>query len=310
MEALLTALKAAAEPTRLRLIALCARSDLTVSELTQILGQSQPRISRHLKLLADANVLERFREGAWVFHRLTHSGPMSDLANHLVSLLPEDDDQLDRDLAHLDGVRKKRTEMAAAYFSKIAPQWDQVRSLYVEESKVEEALIGLFDNDVESLLDIGTGTGQILKVFGSRVKRLEGVDLSREMLAVARVNLEKAGLKNCSVREADMYQLPYQAGSFQMAIINQVLHFADDPGRAIAEAERILSPGGCLLVCDFAPHDLEGLREEHAHRRLGFSDKEVIEWFTNVGLRCSEIVHLPGDPVTVTIWQARKPEKA
>ena len=235
---------------------------------------------------------------------------MSDFANHLVSLLPEDDEQLDRDLEHLDGVRKIRTEAAAAYFSKIAPQWDQIRSLHVEESKIEEALIGLLDDGVQSLLDIGTGTGQILKVFGSRVKRAEGIDLSREMLAVARVNLEQAGLKNCSVREADMYQLPYQAGSFQVAIFHQVLHFADDPGRAIAEAERILSPGGCLLVCDFAPHDLEELREKHAHRRLGFSDQEVIEWLTNVGMRCGEIVHLPGDPVTVTIWQGRKPEKA
>ena len=310
MEALLTALKALAEPTRLRLIAQCARSDLTVSELTQILGQSQPRISRHLKLLADANVLERFREGAWVFHRLPHSGPMSDLTNHLVSLLPENNEQLVRDLDRLDGVRRKRTEMAADYFSKIAPKWDQLRSLHVEDSKVEESMIELLDSGVESLLDIGTGTGQILKVFGSRVKRAEGVDLSREMLALARVNLEQAGLKNCSVREADMYQLPYQAGSFQGAIIHQVLHFADDPGQAIAEANRILSPGGCLLVCDFAPHDLEELRDEHAHRRLGFSDKEVKEWFTDAGLRCVDIVHLAGDPMTVTIWKGVKPKKA
>lgn len=308
MEALLTALKAMAEPTRLRLIAQCARSDLTVSELTQILSQSQPRISRHLKLLADANVLERFREGAWVFHRLPHSGPMSELAHHLVSLLPDDNEQLNRDLERLDAVRKKRTDLAAAYFSKIAPKWDQLRSLHVEDSKVEEALVGLLDGDVETLLDIGTGTGQILKVFGPLVKRAEGVDLSREMLSLARVNLEQAGLKNCSVREADMYQLPYQAGSFQAAIIHQVLHFADDPGQAIAEANRILAPGGCLLVCDFAPHELEELRDEHAHRRLGFSDKEVTEWFTDVGLRCGEIIHLAGDPVTVTIWQGHKPE--
>lgn len=310
MEALLTALKAVAEPTRLRLIALCAQSDLTVSELTQILGQSQPRISRHLKLLADANVLERFREGAWVFHRLAHPGPMSDLVDHLVSLLLENEEQLGRDMEQLAEVRKKRTEVAAAYFSKVAPQWDQVRSLHVEESKVEEALVGLLDDGIESLIDIGTGTGQMLKVFSSRVKRAEGVDLSREMLSVARVNLEQAGLKNCSVREADMYQLPYQAGSFQAAIIHQVLHFADDPGRAIAEAERILKPGGCLLICDFAPHDLEELREEHAHRRLGFSDKEITEWLTSVGMRIGEIVHLPGDPMTVTIWQGLKSEKA
>ncbi|NQU62210.1 MAG: metalloregulator ArsR/SmtB family transcription factor [Rhodospirillales bacterium] len=307
MEALLTALKAVAEPTRLRLISLCSRSDLTVSELTQILGQSQPRISRHLKLLADANVLERFREGAWVFHRLAHSGPMSEIANHLISLLPEDDEQLGRDLEHLGRVRKKRAEAAGAYFSKVAPQWDQVRTMHIEESKVEEALIGLLDHDVKTLLDIGTGTGRMLEVFGPRVERAEGVDLSRDMLAVARVNLEQAGLKNCSVREADMYQLPFQAESFQVAIIHQVLHFADDPLRAIAEAERIMQPGGCLLICDFAPHKMEELRDEHAHRRLGFSDKEVIEWVTEVGLDCGEIIHLPGDPVTVTIWHARKP---
>jgi len=306
MEALLTALKAVAEPTRLRLIALCARSDLTVSELTQILGQTQPRISRHLKLLADADVLIRYREGAWVFHRLTQSGPMSEFANHLVGLLPEDDEQLKRDLEHLNGVRKKRTEAAAKYFSKIAPQWDQVRSLHIEDSKVEEALVGLLDDDVESLLDIGTGTGQMLKLFGPLVTRAEGVDMSREMLAVARVNLEQAGLKNCSVRESDMYLLPYQNNSFQVCVIHQVLHFSDDPGRAIAEVERVLKPGGSLLVCDFAPHDLQALRDEHAHRRLGFSDKEVSDWFTGVGLACNEIIHLPGDPVTVTIWHGRK----
>lgn len=308
MENLLTALKAVAEPTRLRLIALCARSDLTVSELTQILGQSQPRISRHLRLLVEANVLQRFREGAWVFHRMVHRGQMGEFVNNVLSMLPDDDEQLRRDLDHLGRVKKRRAEVAAAYFNSIAAQWDQLRSLHVEDTEVEKELGQLMPEQFEDLLDIGTGTGRMLEVFAPRATRAEGVDLSREMLAVARANLENVGLENCSVREADMYQLPFQSESFDVAIIHQVLHFADEPGRAIAEASRVLRPGGHLFVCDFAPHDLEYLRDEHAHRRLGFSDGEVTEWFADEGLASGEIVHLPGKAVTVTIWQGIKPK--
>ncbi len=307
MDALLTALKAVAEPTRLRLIALCARSDLTVTELTQILGQSQPRISRHLKLLSDSNILERFREGAWVFHRLTHSGPMGEVARNMVALLPEDDEQLSRDRESLERVKEKRAEAAAAYFSRIAPQWDKIRSLHVEEREVESALGRMLPDGVGELLDIGTGTGRMLEIFGPRVVRAEGIDLSREMLAVARANLERAHLPNCTVRKADMYQLPFQAGSFDAVTIHQVLHYADSPSRVIAEASRVLRPAGHLLVSDFAPHDLERLRDEHAHRRLGFSDDEVADWFADENLDCGEIVHLPGNPLTVTVWQAVKP---
>jgi len=303
----LTALKAVAEPTRLRLVALCARSDLTVTELTQILGQSQPRISRHLKLLSDAHVLERFREGAWVFHRLTRKGPMDKVANLLISLLPEDDDQLSRDQESLDRIKEKRSEAAAAYFSRIAPQWDQIRSLHVEEKEVEKAFSRLLPESVNDLLDIGTGTGRMLEILGPRVRHAEGVDLSREMLSVARANLERAHLDNCTVRKADMYQLPYQANSFDVVTIHQVLHYADNPARSIAEAGRVLRPGGHLLVSDFAPHDQEHLRDEHAHRRLGFSDDEVNGWFADENLKVGETTHLPGDPLTVTIWQGIKP---
>lgn len=307
MDALLTALKAVAEPTRLRLIALCARSDLTVTELTQILGQSQPRISRHLKLLSDSNILERFREGAWVFHRLTHSGPMGEVARNMVALLPEDDEQLSRDQESLERVKVNRAEAAAAYFSRIAPQWDKIRSLHVAEREVENAIGRMLPEGVGDLLDIGTGTGRMLEIFGPRVGRAEGIDLSREMLAVARANLERAHLPNCTVRKADMYQLPFQANAFDAVTIHQVLHYADSPSRVIAEASRVLRPGGHLLVSDFAPHDLERLRDEHAHRRLGFSDDEVAAWFADENLDCGEIVHLPGNPLTVTVWQAIKP---
>jgi ArsR family transcriptional regulator len=306
METVLAALKAVAEPTRLRLVALCARGDFTVSEFTHILGQSQPRISRHLKLLTEAGVLERFREGAWVFHRLARGGSAGAIARHLDGLLPADDPDLSRDRARLEQVKQARAEAAAAYFRRMAPQWDELRSLHVDERQVEGALAGLLPGHVDALLDVGTGTGRLLEVLAARVGQAEGIDLSGEMLAVARANLERARLDNCTVRKADMYQLPFPAESFDAVTIHQVLHFADDPAGAIAEAARVLRPGGRLLVGDFAPHDQEHLRHEHAHRRLGFSDAEVDAWFAETSLEPGRPVHMPGAPLTVAIWQATK----
>ncbi len=306
VEKLLLALRAVAEPTRLRLVALCARGDLTVSELVHILGQNQPRISRHLKLLTDAGVFQRFREGAWVFHRLARTGVEGEIARYLVSLIPTDDEQLARDQEALELVQTTRAEAAAMYFSRIAPQWDEVRTLYIDEREVEKVLGDMLPDEVNDLLDIGTGTGRILEILAPRTRHAEGIDMSPEMLAVARANLERAGCDNCAVRKADMYRLPFPADSFDAITIHQVLHFADDPARTITEAARILRPGGTIIVGDFAPHDLEYLRDEQAHRRLGFSDTEVIDWFTAAGLTSGKTVHLPGEPLTVTIWQGNR----
>lgn len=306
METLLAALKAVAEPNRFRLVALCAAGDLTVSELTNILGLSQPGISRHLKLLTDAGVLERFSEGTKVFHRLSNGGTGGDVARHLISLVPEDNERLARDREGLEEVKALRAKAAANYFSTIAPEWDKIRSLHVDELEVERVLVRLLPKDIDSMLDMGTGTGRMLEIFGPRVGRAVGVDQSPEMLAIARANLERARLENCTVRKADMYTLPFPANSFDAVTVHQVLHFAVDPARAIAAAARVMRSGGCLLVSDFAPHDVEDLRAQHAHHRLGFSDREVKAWFDEAGLDCGEIVHLPGDPLTVTVWQATK----
>ena len=311
MQDLLTALRAIAEPTRLRLLALCAEGELTVSELTWILGQSQPRVSRHLKVLVEAGLLERFREGSWVFHRLTGDVSRTGIARRLVDLLPENDEELALDRNRLAEVKGERMRLAAEYFRRNALQWGQVRSLYVDEREVEGALRKLFpDSGVSDLLDVGTGTGRMLEVFGPLADRAQGIDLSREMLTVARANLERAGLGNCAVRNGDMYQLPFPSASFDIVTIHQVLHFADHPARSIAEVGRVLRPGGRVLLVDFAPHDLEFLRTDHEHRRLGFSDDEVSAWFSNADLETSEIVHLPGNPLTVTIWMATRPEAA
>jgi ubiquinone/menaquinone biosynthesis C-methylase UbiE len=308
MEQLLAGLRAAAEPTRLRLLALCAQGELTVGEFTQILGQSQPRVSRHLKLLCEAGLLERFREGTHAFYLVAKDGPCAPLARQIVDLLPANDPTVALDLERLATIKQVRAEQAAKYFRENAPRWDQMRSLYIDEGQVEHALLdALPQGAMEELIDVGTGTGRILELLAPRVKRAVGVDLSREMLAVARANLEKAGLRNVAVRHGDMYQLPWPSASFDLATIHQVLHFADDPEGAIAEVARVLRPGGRLVIVDFAPHELEFLRTEHAHRRLGFQNAEIEQWCGGAGLRLEGRKDLPGDPLTVSIWSATAP---
>jgi ubiquinone/menaquinone biosynthesis C-methylase UbiE len=302
---LLAALRAVAEPTRLRLLILCSRGELTVSELGQILGQSQPRVSRHLKLMCEAGLLDRFREGSWVFYRISGGSTASPLARHLVAACGDRDPAIALDLQRLAAIKRQRAERAATYFSENAPNWDSIRSLYVDEREVEAALIEIVAAAApRDLLDIGTGTGRILEILAPRVGQALGIDQSREMLAVARVNLERAGSANGMVRLGDMYQLPLPDASFDAVVIHQVLHYADRPAFAIAEAARVLRPKGVLVVVDFAPHLLEYLRVEHAHHRLGFSDDEVADWCRAAGLESAAPRHLSGDPLTVAIWTA------
>jgi ubiquinone/menaquinone biosynthesis C-methylase UbiE/DNA-binding transcriptional ArsR family regulator len=307
MDQLLSALRAAAEATRLRLVVLCAHGELTVSELAQILGQSQPRVSRHLKLLCDAGLVDRFREGSWVFYRLSAGTPAGLLARRLVDACAADDPTVALDLQRLAAIKRQRAEQAAAYFSENAAQWHHIRSLYIDESEVEEALREIVAAAApQDLLDIGTGTGRIIEVLAPQVDRALGIDQSRDMLSIARVNLEEAGLKHGMVRLGDMYQLPLPDASFDAAVIHQVLHYADRPAAAIAEATRVLRPGGLLMLVDFAPHELEFLRHEHAHRRLGFTDAEVAEWCHAAGLVPEPPRRLAGDPLTVVIWTAHR----
>lgn len=308
LDTLMAALRAAAEPTRLRLLALCAQGELTVSELTQILGQSQPRVSRHLKLLCEAGLLERVPEGTWAFYRVGDRLPGAPLVRAVSGLLPPNDMTLARDAERLAAVKRARSEAAERYFRDNAAQWSAIRSLHVDEAQVEAAVLRLLEQGgpIDDLLDIGTGTGRLLEILSPRVKRGLGVDLSRDMLSIARANLERAGIRHCQVRQADMYALPLDSASMDAAVIHQVLHFADEPQKAIQEAVRVLKPGGRLVVIDFAPHDLEDLRARHAHRRLGFSDAELRGWCSHAGLDVDPVIALPGQSLTVHIWHAAK----
>ena len=311
LDELLAALRAVAEPTRLRLLVLCARGELTVGEIAQILAQSQPRVSRHLKLLCEAGLLDRFREGSRVFYRLSSLGAASVLARQLVAVCADRDPTITLDLQRLAQIKRQRAELAAAYFRENAARWHRIRSLYVDEREVEAALMEIVDAAApRDLLDIGTGTGRMLEILAPRVGHALGIDQSREMLAVARVNLEKTGLENGIVRLGDMYQLPLPDSSFDAVVIHQVLHYADRPAAAIAEAARVLRPGGVLVLVDFAPHALEFLRLDHAHHRLGFADAEVDEWCRAAGLDPAPARQLPGEPLTVVIWTAYRNEPA
>jgi len=305
MDDLLQGLRAAAEETRLRLLVLCGHSELTVSELTQILGQSQPRVSRHLKLLCDAGLLNRYQEGSWVFYRLSSKNNTSILAKTLVDLVPEDDSVVSRDLERLQSVKRTRVMAAEQFFKENAADWQRIRSLHVPEKEVEKRLENIFKGrDIGDFLDIGTGTGRMLELIGPNVDHAIGVDSSREMLSYARAAIEGAGLRNCQVRLADMYNLPFANQSQDGIIIHQVLHYAESPSRAIEEAARLLRPNGILAIADFAPHAVDSLRSEYAHRQLGFDPDEIWRYCQQAGLEQVELQVLEGDPLTVNIWTA------
>jgi ubiquinone/menaquinone biosynthesis C-methylase UbiE/DNA-binding transcriptional ArsR family regulator len=304
-------LKAAGEATRLRILALLAEAELTVSDLIEILRQSQPRLSRHLRLLAEAGLVERFREGAWAFFRLGERGGTADIARALIGRLNPDDPVIARDRERLAAVRSARATAAQYYFRRHAAEWDRIRKLHLADAAIEDAIrTALNDKPIRALLDLGTGTGRMLELFAGDIERGLGLDLSLDMLALARARLDRAGLKHCSVRHGDIYDLALARDSFDVVIIHQVLHFLDDSARAIREAAHVLRPGGRLLVIDFAPHDLEFLREEHAHRRLGFTSETVTQWLKAAGLDVLRQQTFPPGPegkIAVSLWLARDP---
>jgi ArsR family transcriptional regulator len=316
MERLLSMLRAAGDPTRLRLLLLLARTELTVSEITEIMGQSQPRVSRHLKLLCDAGFLERVKEGAWVFYRGAESGDAVTLARIFAEVCDSPKESLLReDLKRLAQIREERARQAARYFAANAAQWEKIRALHVPETEVESSVVRLLQRGrLEQVLDAGTGTGRILELLAPFIERGVGIDSSPEMLTIARDRLTNAGAANCQVRRGDVYRLPFAAATaeqgFDAVVFHQVLHFLDDPQAAIREAARVLRDGGRVVIADFAPHQLEFLRNDYAHRRLGFSNGEVEGWFRSAGLDPVGTERLAArsdaETLTVVIWVAQQ----
>lgn len=305
-------LRAAGEPTRLRILALLAREELAVLELCRVLDQSQPRVSRHLKLLAEAGLVERFPDGAWVFYRLVSASAPHALAAQALSLIDPADPVLARDAERLQSVRAEREAEARDYFARNAARWDEIRSLYVSDADVEAAILAAAGpGPFGTLIDLGTGAGRMLNLLAPHAEKALGLDLSQQMLNIARSRVAQAGLTGCELRHGDIFGTGLPGESGDLVVVHQVLHYLGDPATACKEAARLVAQGGRLLIVDFAPHGLEYLREQHQHRRLGFSDAEIGRWLEEAGLADVTVANLPPAQeggLTVKIWSAvRRP---
>lgn len=309
MDDLLASLRAAAEPTRLRLLALAARGAFCVMEFTEILGQSQPRLSRHLKLLCDCGLLDRVREGANVWFALP-TGEEGALARDLVARLPASDPVLEADRRQAARVLAERARVASESFRRNGADWDEMRALDLPAQAVEDALLTLVPADSHArLLDIGTGTGRVLELLAPRVRQALGVDASKSMLALARARLAEGGFAHVAVRLADMYRLPLADRSFDIVVLQMVLHHAEDPDGAVREAIRVLAPGGHLLVVDLAEHDRQDLTGKLAHRWSGFSDATIARMTGAAGVTVAPPVMIPAS-LPIRIWQGSHPAEA
>lgn len=304
-------LKAAAESSRLRILFLLSRGDLTVSDITEILNQSQPRVSRHLKLLLDERLIGRYQEGSWAYFHLADDCFERELVASLLARIDPSLPPVDRDLERLGAVKQRRQERAAAYFGANAASWDRLRSLHVPEEAVEKAIVDLVgQRSFRTMLDLGTGTGRMLEILAPLYQHAIGVDQSREMLTIARANLDRSGISHAQIRQGDIFAPPVERGQFDLVTMHQVLHYLEQPAQAIAEAARLLRPSGQLLIVDFAQHELEYLREEHAHVRLGFSDRQISDWLDEAGLDLDRSIEfepqgVAGEHLTVKLWLGR-----
>ncbi len=299
------AFRALADPTRLRIVALLRAMELSVGELAQVLAQSQPRVSRHVKILCDAGLARRRKEGSWVFlcpGRAERMDPLFKTIDYWEAVEGKDH-WVVADAARLAAVRADRAAAAQTYFAQYADQWDAIRSLHVAESEVESAMSdALGEADLGQFVDIGTGTGRMIELFGGNAKHCIGIDRSPEMLRLARTKLSEQSGLSYELQQGDITRLGLADASADTVVMHQVLHFLPAPELAIAEAARIVAPGGRLLIVDFAPHDQEELRIRDAHSRLGFSDEQIATGFSAAGLTMSKVQNLAGGTLTVKLW--------
>lgn len=306
-------IRALADPTRLRMIRLLARMELAVGELAQVLGQSQPRVSRHIRILCDAGLCQRRREGSWVFVHSslpvqpTDGRSLPGAVEQLLATAEREDTGFARECAadrrRLAAIRAGREAAAAEYFAAHADQWDSLRSLHSKDSVVETALArALGRGGLGDLLDIGTGTGRMAELFAPRARHVTGFDKSLDMLRVARARLQGLSAERFELVQGDFSVLPFADRSFDTVLLHQVLHYAQAPEQVLAEAARVTRPGGRIAIVDFAAHDREELRQIHAHARLGFGEQQLAQWLTDAGFAPDPVHSLPGGELTVTIW--------
>ncbi len=307
-------LRALADPTRLRIMRLLSAMELAVGELAQVLGQSQPRVSRHIRILCDAGLAERRKEGSWVFLRSAigedRAPPLGSAAARLLAIAESDDAafaaRCAEDRRHLAAIRSAREATALAYFARHAGEWDRLRVLHSPDEPVEAALVAALDGELGTLLDVGTGTGRMAELFAPRAAHVTAFDKSPEMLRAARARLQHLPTGSTALEQGDFTALPFADASFDTVLFHQVLHYAQEPEAVLSEAARVTCPGGRIAIADFAAHDREELRTAHAHARLGFSDEQMLALLSDAGFTADPAIALPGRPLTVKIWTARR----
>ncbi len=307
MDKLLKSLRAIAEPTRLRILAICAHAELTASDIVAILDQSQPRVSRHLKLLVTAGLLERNQEGNWAYYQTPYSSKNMELGRIIVGLIPKNSQILINDLDKLKKIKQSRSKLADEYFCNNAADWEILRKLHIDNDKIDAALLNnITIGKIGSLLDIGTGTGHILKILSPKVDKAIGIDKSHEMLTIARANIDKTQYPNVELRHGDMYNIAYDNNYFDMITIHMVLHYAEYPDLLLKEASRLLRPNGKVILVDFEPHTQEYLREDHAHKWLGFNDAKIKALMKNAELDYQCLLRIKSQSMSIGIWQGVK----
>ncbi|MFZ1743249.1 MAG: metalloregulator ArsR/SmtB family transcription factor [Pontixanthobacter sp.] len=306
-----TTMRSLADPTRLRIMRLLSAMELAVGELAQVLGQSQPRVSRHVAILCDAGLAERHREGSWVFLRAAvgperHS-PVGDAVSRLLAIAEREDAEFAamcaEDRRQLANIRGAREQSAADYFAQHAEDWDELRQLHSADQVVEARLIeALGEQSLGQVLDIGTGSGRMAELFAPKAEHMVALDKSLDMLRVARAKLQNLPADSVELVQGDFSALPFAAHRFDTVLLHQVLHFAQDPATALAEAARVTRPAGRIAIVDFAAHDREELRDRHAHARLGFGDKAMHDLLREAGYEPAAPITMDEGQLTVKIW--------
>jgi ArsR family transcriptional regulator len=303
--------KALADPTRLRIARLLGAMELAVGELAQVLGQSQPRVSRHVGILCDAGLAERRREGSWVFLRRSNPGddgdPVIAAVDRLLATaereMPDYAAICDADRRKLAAIRSGREAAAEHYFARHAGEWDELRALHSPDGEVEAALVAaLGDAPLGVVLDIGTGTGRMAELFAPDAGRIVALDKNLEMLRLARAKLQHLPAEQIELVQGDFSDLPFPAESFDTVLLHQVLHFAQDPAQALAEAARVTRSDGRIAIVDFASHSREELRDRHQHVRLGFSDRQMSDLMKGAGFTARNPQALGDGELVVKIW--------
>jgi len=303
VDELLLQLRAAAEPTRLRLLALCARGAFCVSDLCEVLGQSQPRLSRHLKLLVEAGLLQRMPEGANAYFQVPAD---AGLVHLLLDRLPADDALVAADRRQAVRLAAERARAASESFRREGADWDEMRALGLPAAAIEAALLAVLPARIGRLLDIGTGTGRLLEVLAPRAESATGIDASRAMLALARARLTERGLgSHCAVRQGDLYRLPFADAAFDVVTLQMVLHYAEDPATALAEAARVLKPDGVMAIADLGRHERTELAAQHAHRWPGIAEPQLAAWLAEAGCAAGPPTIIDG-PLEVRVWAAHR----